>query len=94
MHGLSPSLTAAFWRVVESFTSAERRQLVRFVTSCPRPPMLGFKELEPLFAIRAGETDPTRLPSAATCVNLLKLPAYKVRRCPSVVFNKNCSKES
>jgi ubiquitin-protein ligase E3 C len=39
--------------------------------------MLGFKELEPLFAIRAGETDPTRLPSSATCVNLLKLPAYR-----------------
>lgn len=32
-----------FWRVVESFTDDEKRKLLKFVTSCSRPPLLGFK---------------------------------------------------
>jgi len=32
-----------FWRVVENFTDTQRRQLLKFVTSCSRPPLLGFK---------------------------------------------------
>lgn len=32
-----------FWRVVESFTDEEKRKLLKFVTSCSRPPLLGFK---------------------------------------------------
>ena len=50
---------------------------IKFVTSSPRPPMLGFRELSPSFSIRAGGPDPTRLPTSATCINLLKLPPYK-----------------
>lgn len=30
-----------FWRVVENFTDIQKRQLLRFVTSCSRPPLLG-----------------------------------------------------
>jgi ubiquitin-protein ligase E3 C len=30
----------AFWRVVESFTQDQKRALLRFVTSCSRPPLL------------------------------------------------------
>ncbi|CAG8686470.1 17039_t:CDS:2 [Acaulospora colombiana] len=41
-----------FWRVVKSLDQDKRRQLLRFVTSCARPPLLGFKELYPKFAIR------------------------------------------
>lgn len=64
-----------FWRVVKSFTDIQRRQLLKFVTSCSRPPLLGFKDLDPAFCIQnAGDTD--RLPSASTCMNLLKLPAF------------------
>ncbi|XP_036288601.1 ubiquitin-protein ligase E3C isoform X4 [Pipistrellus kuhlii] len=33
----------AFWRVVEGFTDEEKRKLLKFVTSCSRPPLLGFK---------------------------------------------------
>lgn len=29
-----------FWRVVESFSQDQRRALLRFVTSCSRPPLL------------------------------------------------------
>ena len=32
-----------FWEVVESFTDEEKRKLLKFVTSCSRPPLLGFK---------------------------------------------------
>ena len=30
----------AFWRVVESFTQDQKRALLRFATSCSRPPLL------------------------------------------------------
>ncbi|CED85201.1 E3 ubiquitin protein ligase [Phaffia rhodozyma] len=75
-HGLSETTETAFWNVVSRFNGEEKRALIKFVTSCPRPPMLGFKELDPLFCIRAGASDTTRLPSSATCVNMLKLPPY------------------
>ncbi|CAD7088328.1 unnamed protein product [Hermetia illucens] len=65
-----------FWSVVESFSDIEKRQLLRFVTSCSRPPLLGFKDLDPPFFIQnAGDEE--RLPTASTCTNLLKLPAFK-----------------
>ncbi|KAG8821912.1 hypothetical protein FRC18_011175 [Serendipita sp. 400] len=66
-----------FWRVVESLDSQRRGKLLRFVTSCSRPPLLGFKELNPKFAIRDAGIDTSRLPTASTCVNLLKLPLYQ-----------------
>lgn len=66
---------SSFWRVVNQFTDTEKRQLLKFVTSCSRPPLLGFKELHPPFCVHsAGPED--RLPSASTCMNLLKLPEY------------------
>ncbi|ETN66654.1 ubiquitin protein ligase [Anopheles darlingi] len=65
-----------FWEVVEKFDDIQRRLLLKFVTSCSRPPLLGFKDLDPPFCIQnAGDTD--RLPSASTCMNLLKLPAFE-----------------
>ncbi|KAJ7679175.1 HECT-domain-containing protein [Mycena polygramma] len=67
----------SFWRVVYSFDQEQRRALLRFVTSCSRPPLLGFKELVPNFAIRDAGADELRLPTSSTCVNLLKLPRYQ-----------------
>ncbi|PSR73718.1 hypothetical protein PHLCEN_2v10437 [Hermanssonia centrifuga] len=66
-----------FWKVVQSFNQDQRRGLLRFATSCSRPPLLGFKELVPNFAIRDSGADQARLPTASTCVNLLKLPRYR-----------------
>ncbi|KAJ7227472.1 HECT-domain-containing protein [Mycena pura] len=66
----------AFWKVVHSLEQEQRRALLRFVTSCSRPPLLGFKELIPNFAIRDAGSDELRLPTSSTCVNLLKLPRY------------------
>ena len=31
------------WKIVERFTDQQKRQLLKFITSCSRPPLLGFK---------------------------------------------------
>jgi ubiquitin-protein ligase E3 C len=66
-----------FWSVVRNFSEIEKRQLLKFVTSCSRPPLLGFKNLDPPFCIQNAGDDIERLASASTCMNLLKLPAYE-----------------
>ncbi|KYN18133.1 PREDICTED: ubiquitin-protein ligase E3C [Trachymyrmex cornetzi] len=69
-----PTITA-FWKVVNEFNDQQKGQLLKFVTSCSRPPLLGFKELDPPFCIQhAGTVD--RLPTSSTCMNLLKLPEF------------------
>lgn len=65
-----------FWKVVSTFDDDQRRQLLRFVTSCSRPPLLGFKDLDPPFCIQNSGDDLNRLVTASTCLNLLKLPEY------------------
>ena len=65
-----------FWEALSSLDQASLKAFLRFVTSSPNPPLLGFSELNPKFAIRHAGDDITRLPTASTCVNLLKLPAY------------------
>lgn len=37
-----PTITA-FWKVVNEFNDQQKAQLLKFVTSCSRPPLLGFK---------------------------------------------------
>ena len=65
-----------FWKVVSQFSEREKRALLKFVTSCSRPPLLGFKELYPPLRILPGQGE-ERLPSASTCMNMLKLPVYQ-----------------
>ncbi|CAG0878960.1 unnamed protein product [Cyprideis torosa] len=68
----------AFWEIVQAFDETQKRALLKFVTSCSRPPLLGFKELYPAFCIQsAGQED--RLPTASTCMHLLKLPEIRNR---------------
>lgn len=62
-----------FWKIVEKFTDTQKKQLLKFVTSCSRPPLLGFKELNPPFCIQSSGTE-NRMPTASTCLNLLKVP--------------------
>lgn len=77
-----------FWEVFGGFEPRERCMLLKFVTSCSRAPLLGFKHLQPAFTIHKvvcdvplwatfGGQDVDRLPSASTCYNTLKLPTYK-----------------
>ena len=51
------------------------------MTACSRAPLLGFSCLQPHLSVQmAGSVldaaSQQRLPSSATCVNLLKLPPY------------------
>ncbi|KAI6123405.1 HECT-domain-containing protein [Pisolithus croceorrhizus] len=80
LYGDEDPTIRAFWKVMESFDQEQRRAFLRFVTSCSRPPLLGFKQLTPNFAIRDAGDDQHRLPTASTCVNLLKLPRYTNER--------------
>ncbi|KAK3316370.1 hypothetical protein B0H66DRAFT_292930 [Apodospora peruviana] len=68
-----------FWEVMHGLADDERREVLKYVTSTPRAPLLGFGQLTPAFSIRDGGQDQERLPSASTCVNLLKLPQYRTK---------------
>ena len=82
-----------FWSLLSLFSTTEQSEFLKFVTSCPRQPLLGFAQLEPKFGIYkvpthetggvaggmggvAGAAASAKLPTAATCMNLLKLPQY------------------
>ena len=73
-----------FWKVLAAFSPADFSLFLSFVTSCPRPPLLGFRTLQPRFGIQlialeksaGGGAASGVLPKAATCFNLLKLPFY------------------
>ncbi|CAB9510013.1 Probable E3 ubiquitin-protein ligase hulA (Partial), partial [Seminavis robusta] len=67
-----------FWSVVASLNTKQQADLLRFVTSCERPPPLGFASMNPPFTIqRVGiMRDGDLLPTASTCFNTLKLPTY------------------
>lgn len=71
-----------FWEVLKSFSLENQKKFLKFVTGCSRGPLLGFRYLEPLFCIQraagnASEEALDRLPTSATCMNLLKLPPYR-----------------
>jgi ubiquitin-protein ligase E3 C len=82
-----------FWEIVEQeMTREDHENLLRFMTSCPRQPLLGFSRLDPKLTIQkvsasggmstwhcSSDEEKQRfapLPTAATCFNVLKLPAY------------------
>lgn len=80
-HPSQPIITW-FWEVIEDLLPDQQRQFLRFMTSCSRQPLLGFRALEPLPCIqqiRVPEGTPSNsvpLPTSSTCMNLLKLPNY------------------
>ena len=79
-----------FWKIIESLDVKQQGLFLRFVTSCSRQPLLGFSKLNPKIGIQKvaayssdvlmesteSSVPAPRLPSAATCMNLLKLPQY------------------
>ncbi|MBE3043993.1 HECT domain-containing protein [Candidatus Bathyarchaeota archaeon] len=75
--GLEHETVRMFWRVMARLEDGQRREVLKFVTSTPRAPLLGFSQLSPPFSIRDSGSEADRLPSASTCVNLLKLPRYR-----------------
>ncbi|KAF2036569.1 hypothetical protein EK21DRAFT_51949 [Setomelanomma holmii] len=75
--GLEHPTVQLFWKIMKDISDDERRAVLKFVTSTPRAPLLGFGTLNPRFSIRDAGSDQERLPSTSTCVNLLKLPMYR-----------------
>uniref|UniRef100_A0A1I8ESF3 HECT-type E3 ubiquitin transferase n=1 Tax=Wuchereria bancrofti TaxID=6293 RepID=A0A1I8ESF3_WUCBA len=80
-----------FWLVINEFSSGDKKKLLKFITGCPRPPIMGFKTLTPPMGIQLVH-DVDKLPTAATCMNLLKLPLYDnaetLRR--KLIYAVNC----
>jgi ubiquitin-protein ligase E3 C len=74
--GMEHPTIKMFWEVMHELENEQRREVLKYVTSTPRAPLLGFSQLSPRFSIRDGGIDEERLPSTSTCVNLLKLPRY------------------
>ncbi|KIV83764.1 hypothetical protein PV11_05759 [Exophiala sideris] len=74
--GLEHPTVQLFWKALQEMDEGDRRKVLKFVTSTPRAPLLGFSHLNPKFSIRDSSDDQDRLPSTSTCVNLLKLPRY------------------
>ena len=74
--GLEHPTIQLFWKVMKGLDDSDRRKVLKYVTSTPRAPLLGFSQLNPRFSIRDAGSDQERLPSTSTCVNLLKLPKY------------------
>jgi ubiquitin-protein ligase E3 C len=80
--GLEHPTIAIFWKVMREMSDEDRRKILKFVTSTPRAPLLGFSNLSPPFTIHSTSASEgaERLPSTSTCVNLLKLPNYRDER--------------
>lgn len=71
----------SFWACVEEMDAKDRSLLLKFVTSCERPPLMGFKHLYPPFTITPIDSQKdSSLPSASTCFNTLKLPKYSNKK--------------
>ncbi|KAK1444009.1 ubiquitin-protein ligase E3C [Babesia gibsoni] len=64
-----------FWEVMREFDNETRRVFLWFVTCCKRAPLLGFKQLQPMFCITR-DAQVGNMPTVSTCTNLLKLPEY------------------
>lgn len=72
-----------FWKVVESLDSAQQAKLLRFVTSCERPPPLGFASLNPPFTIQ-------RVGILRDSEKVRPLLMRAANRCDTVHFHYTC----
>ncbi|OHT14900.1 hypothetical protein TRFO_14695 [Tritrichomonas foetus] len=75
--GVNDPTITRFWRVIDRFTSDQRRLLLKFVTTLTRPPN---PTINPDFRIQIDKfitrNPDDMLPTASTCFNRLHLPAY------------------
>lgn len=75
-YGPESETVRSFWSVVEDMSPEDRSLLLRYVTSCSRPPLLGFRDLSPPFTVAKSHRPTTDLPPAHSCFNKLDLPEY------------------
>jgi len=71
-----------FWQVLGELTPEQVGLFLRFCTSCSRAPLLGFGSLVPGFCIQRVNADEgeQNLPTAATCMNLLRMPRFSSKQ--------------
>lgn len=67
------------WAILSEFTPEQKSAFLLYVTSCSRPPTMGFASMKPLICIQKSN-EITHLPTANTCMNVLRLPDYKNRQ--------------
>jgi hypothetical protein len=71
-----------FWQLVQSMSDEDRRLVLLFATGMTGPPMGGFANMKTVggdklkFSILRIIGEAVALPSAATCMNLFRLPEY------------------
>ena len=68
-----------FWSFLTSLDQKHKELFISFCTGTSRPPLLGFKYMNPKFCVhRVLVEDFTHppLPTASTCMNMFKLPHY------------------
>ena len=95
--GANESYINWFWDYMAKLPNKQREKFLFYVTGTDRPPLLGFKFMNPALMIaldQAGGGDPkNRFPTAATCMNMLRLPRYRNKedliRTMDYVINSN-----
>ncbi|VDO69115.1 unnamed protein product [Heligmosomoides polygyrus] len=101
-HG-SHRLIKWLWEIVEKdFTPDERRLFLKFVTSCSRPPLLGFSYLEPPFSIRCVEVSDDQKSIVVPSANRSRIPwriltlteEYSASTCFNLLKLPNYNKKS
>ena len=79
--GLSPDAEPVrwFWEILHEFEVEDLQLFLKFATGSPRGPLTGFGSLTPRLGIRflTGNEAQESLPTAATCANLFRIPAYR-----------------
>lgn len=65
-----------FWKIVQTFTTSERKKLIQFITGSPSVPSSGFASMNPNISIRQSAKAKDSLPISHTCSNQLDLPHY------------------
>ena len=96
-YSANDSYIKEFWAYLESLPNRQKVKFLFFVTGTDRPPLLGFKYMNPQMMIardHADSGDPkNRFPTAATCMSMLRLPKYKnkedMKRTLDYVINSN-----
>ena len=66
-----------FWQCVESMSDDERSLLIQFCTGRSRLPLIYLEHSDLKFMIAEVTGHEDQLPTASTCMNMLKLPSYK-----------------
>lgn len=79
-HGFTDSdpFIQEFWKILKSLSPEDKEKFLSFVTGSNRPPLLGFRYLQPQLCLHQVILDrgEMRFPTASTCMNMLKLPHY------------------